>query len=164
MKKFSCEARITHWPRCVRHATRRKISVKFFSLNKSIGTASAAKSVRRCKSNFQFTFMKIKFFKFVVCALACLSFIASVAIAAVVPPSPTVTLSWDYPSDQLGTNLTFKIYHSTDITVPMTSWTVLTNVVGTNLSAKIPMGSGAHFFALTASNSAGESAFATVSP
>jgi len=90
--------------------------------------------------------------------------IASVATAVVLPPTPTVTLSWDYPADQLGTNLTFKVYHTTDISLPMENWTVMTNVVGTNLSTKIPMGPGAHFFALTASNSAGESAFATVSP
>jgi hypothetical protein len=108
--------------------------------------------------------MRKKFLQLFKCAMACLSFTTFTATAAVVPPSPTVMLSWDYPSDQLGTNITFKIYHATDINLPMTSWTVVTNVVGTNLSTKIPMGPGAHFFAMTASSPAGESGFATVSP
>lgn len=101
----------------------------------------------------------------ILCAIVVgISLTISVATAVIVPPTPTVTLSWDYPADQLGTNLTFKVYHSTDITEPMENWTVLTNVPGTNLSTKIPLGPGAHFFALTASNAAGESGFATVTP
>jgi hypothetical protein len=81
-----------------------------------------------------------------------------------VPPSPKVTLAWDYPADQLGTNLSFNIYHTTNITLPMADWEIVTNVVGTSLSASLLLQSGAHFFAVTASNLVGESDFATVSP
>ncbi len=84
------------------------------------------------------------------------------ASAAIVPPSETskVKLEWDYPLDQLSPTLLFKIYHSTDINVPVSQWQVLTNVVGTNLSVVLPKQSGTHFFAITASNASGESAFA----
>lgn len=102
-------------------------------------------------------------FKFAGCIMAQILF-SALSASAVVLPSPTVTLMWDYPAEELGTNLIFKIYHSTDPTLPAMAWPELTNVIGTNLSVSLPMESGAHFFTLTASNSAGESAFATVSP
>lgn len=88
------------------------------------------------------------------------------AFAAIIPPAPApkVKLEWDYPPEQLSTNLSFNIYHTTNISVPITEWKVLTNVVGTNLSVTLPKENGAHFFALTASNASGESSFATVSP
>ena len=78
------------------------------------------------------------------------------------PPAGNVTLSWDYPAAELSTNLTFKVYGSSDITVPMTSWTVLTNMVGTNTSVSLKITPGAFFFVMTSSNRWGESPFSNV--
>lgn len=69
----------------------------------------------------------------------------------------SVTLAWDYPTNELSTNLLFKVYSHTNITVPLTNWTVLTNVVGTNLNVAIPMNAQQRFFYVTASNYWGES-------
>ena len=71
--------------------------------------------------------------------------------------SDTVTLAWDYPLAELTTNLTFKLYHSTNPAIPPTQWTPFTNIVGTNLSAALSIDVGVHFFFLTASNWWGES-------
>lgn len=73
------------------------------------------------------------------------------------PASDTVTLAWDYPSAELTTNLTFKLYHSTNPALPLTQWTPFTNIAGTNLSVALFLDVGVHFFFLTASNWWGES-------
>ena len=86
------------------------------------------------------------------------------SVAAIVPPTPKITLAWSYPAEEMGTHLIFKIYHTTNIASGMAKWEVLTNVIGTNLSASLPLKDGPHFFALTASNAVGESGFATVTP
>ena len=78
------------------------------------------------------------------------------------PPSGKVTLAWDYPTNELTTNLVFKLYHSTNIVAPLGTWTVLTNVVGTNLSVSVVVTPGVNFFAMTASNLWGESDFSNV--
>lgn len=74
----------------------------------------------------------------------------------------SVLLEWSYPSNQLSTNLIFKVYQSPDILAPMTNWTVLTNVVGTNISVVIPLSPQVMFFAVTSSNLWGESFFSNV--
>lgn len=85
------------------------------------------------------------------------------AAGSSVPTGPTpITLAWNYPTNELSTNLTFRLYHSTNITVPLTNWTVITNIAGTNTSVSLPVLPGAHFFALTASNFWGESDFSNV--
>ena len=90
--------------------------------------------------------------------------VSSALAVVIIPPTPKITLTWNYPSQQMGTNLIFKIYHTANIAMGMTKWEVLTNVIGTNLSTSIPIKDGPHFFALTALNAAGESDFATVTP
>jgi hypothetical protein len=107
--------------------------------------------------------MTNKLLKLIGYIVVCISLMTSVAPAAVVAPAPKITLSWNYPADRLSADLTFKIYHSTDLAVPMKDWTVVTNVVGTSLSAKLPMAPGPHFFTVTAADSSGESDFATTS-
>lgn len=66
-----------------------------------------------------------------------------------------IRLIWNYPTNALSTNLTFAILHSSDLTVPITQWPVLTNVVGTNPSASVSMGSGQDFFIISAQDSTG---------
>lgn|SRR3990167_7444759 len=96
--------------------------------------------------------------------LALLSIILGCLLAALAatPPSGRVILAWDYPTNELGTNLTFRLYGSSNITTPLTNWTVLTNVVGTNLSVTVQIQPGVYFFALTASNFWMESDFSNV--
>ncbi len=70
----------------------------------------------------------------------------------VAPPNGHVKLAWDYDTNQLSTNLFFNIYETTNLTIPFANWNLLTNVVGTNLSATMDVTPGAHFFVATASN------------
>lgn len=73
------------------------------------------------------------------------------AVRAASPPR-SVTLSWDYPTNELSTDIVFKVWTSTDVTVPVTNWTLITNVVGTNTSVTFSVQPGVHFYALTASS------------
>ena len=83
--------------------------------------------------------------------------LALAALAAGLNPSGRVRLAWDYPTNELSTNLVFRLYTSTNSMLEATNWTVLTNVVGTNLSVDIRIVPGERFFFLTASNFWGES-------
>lgn len=83
-------------------------------------------------------------------------------LAPAAPPGvlrTNVMLVWNYPADQLSTNLTFKVYQSPDLAAPMTNWAVLTNVAGTNTSVVVALNPQVMFFAVTASNLWGESPF-----
>jgi hypothetical protein len=51
----------------------------------------------------------------------------------------SVTFHWEYPAEELTNVLAFKLYSSTDISVPLTNWTVLTNIVGTVTNITIPI-------------------------
>lgn len=84
---------------------------------------------------------------------------------AALPTAPlkTVTLTWDYPVAELNADLTFKIYNTTNLTLPITNWDVL-HVVGTQCWTKFPSGSESRFFVITASNAFGESEFGRGSP
>lgn len=73
------------------------------------------------------------------------------------PPTGRVTLAWDYPTNELSTDLWFNIYETTNLAAPLTNWNCLTNVLGTNLTASVIVQPGAHFFVATASNFWGES-------
>lgn len=73
-----------------------------------------------------------------------------------------VVLEFDYPATELSTNLTFKVYSTTNITQPVTNWPVLLTVVGTNASITIPMTAQQRFFVITASNYWGEGNFSAV--
>jgi hypothetical protein len=69
--------------------------------------------------------------------------------------STNVTLVWDYPTKELSTNLTFRVYHTTnelDLLKPVSSWNILTNVPGTNTTLKVPANYGQNYFAVSASN------------
>ena len=92
-----------------------------------------------------------------------MKFIRSIAVLCLLlavnaaAPSGLVTLSWDYPAYELSDKLTFKVYSSATMVLPLESWPVLTNVSGTNLSVKLQILPGQRFFYMTASNFWGES-------
>ena len=69
------------------------------------------------------------------------------------PVVPNICLAWNYPTNLLSTNLTFVIYHSTNMALPVAQWPVFTNIVGTNLSIVTAMNSGQDFFIITAQDS-----------
>jgi hypothetical protein len=77
-------------------------------------------------------------------------------------PKGKVTLAWDYPTNELSRDLTFLIRRSTNISIPMTNWTVIARVVGTNMQATVFVTPGVNFFVCTASNLWGESDFSNV--
>ena len=86
-----------------------------------------------------------------------LLFLLSVAASA-----SELEFAWDYPSDELSTNLTFKLYYSTNSSVPSTNWVVVGTTVGTNLTMKVDVTPARQWFSLTASNMWGESTFSNV--
>lgn len=63
-----------------------------------------------------------------------------------------VVVEWTYPTNELSTNLTFIIHRGTNVAQPVSTWTPLTNIVGTNLSATVDMPPGEYYFALMVSN------------
>lgn len=84
------------------------------------------------------------------------------APAAAAMPSGNVVLSWNYPTNELATNLVFKIYGTNLLNSSFSNWPVLTNATGTNLSIPIRIVPGPFFFVMTASNFWGESDFSAV--
>jgi hypothetical protein len=68
-----------------------------------------------------------------------------------------IKLAWDYPQDELSTNLTFVLYSTTNITTPFGLWAVVTNVSGTQTGVTVRVTPGKLFLTLTASNLWGES-------
>jgi hypothetical protein len=79
------------------------------------------------------------------------------ALAA--PVRTTINLAWDYPTNELF-GMSFNLYTTTNLTTA--SWSLATNVaasnlVATNLMVTVPVGPGAAFFFVTASNELGES-------
>ena len=69
-------------------------------------------------------------------------------IAVILPPTKTIKLTWEYP--QLDPQIVFKVYQSTNLTIPMEQWIVVTNVTG--LSCVLPMNSETCFYTVVASN------------
>lgn len=65
--------------------------------------------------------------------------------SAVLSPQPTVIISWDYPVLELSSDLTFKVFVTTNIVTP--NWTLLTNVVGST-QAVVPVDQGIHGYAV----------------
>ncbi|GEM_PF-3242296 len=95
--------------------------------------------------------------------------IASTAVwlsshAVILPPPATkkITLSWDYP--ETDSQIVFNIYETTDLSVPMNQWNLVTNV--TERSCTLSIQDGCHFFTVSASNTLSglESAFAGTDP
>jgi hypothetical protein len=72
-------------------------------------------------------------------------------------PMPKVEFAWEYPSQELSTNLTFRLYCATNIAEPRSNWVFLREVVGTNLQMSVLIEPGHRWFFLTASNLWGES-------
>lgn len=66
----------------------------------------------------------------------------------------TVDLSWTYSPSEVS-NVTFNIYFSTNVALPTTNWTLITNISGTNVTIQVSPGQG--FYFATASNAFGES-------
>ena len=83
-----------------------------------------------------------------------------------------ILLAWDYPASVLSTNqVLFKLYSTTNLTSPQSSWPLVKSIrstngipVGTNLSfiTAFPMQAEARYFVMTASNFWGESVFSSV--
>lgn len=90
--------------------------------------------------------------------------IPAVALLAALPGQlrTTVVLFWDYPANELSTNLTFKIYSTTNAALAVSSWPVLTNKVGTNTTITLPIDAVQRYYVVTASNWWGESDFSNV--
>lgn len=63
----------------------------------------------------------------------------------------TVIVSWDYPASEIS-NMTFRVYQSTNITTPLTNWNVLATVKGTNEAPPIQVVGGLNYFAVSSSN------------
>lgn len=103
--------------------------------------------------------------KYVVASALCLG--AAIALLAGGIPNPqTVTLIWNTPTDQPWQNLTYRLYGTTNLTLPSAQWPllqVITNPTpsasGTNLAYSISIQPGAWYFTMTASNMWGESPF-----
>lgn len=83
-------------------------------------------------------------------------------LTAAIAPQQKIRLAYDYPTNELSTNLTFKLYESTNLNTPLNEWKVLTNVIGTNTYIDLLVVPGQHFFALTSSNMWGESPFSNI--
>lgn len=88
--------------------------------------------------------------------------ITSLISFAVAAPVGEVVLEWDYPAQEVTTNLSFQVYGSTNINTPMTNWAVLASVPGTNKQARFVISPGRYFFVMTASNEWGKSDFSDV--
>jgi len=100
----------------------------------------------------------------IILLLTCL-----VAIAGPGTVKTNVTLTADYDTNAASADLSFNLYSTTNITLPIAQWPVVTNVLypacmtnGTNVQIVLPISSGPHFYALTASNWWGESPFSNV--
>jgi hypothetical protein len=72
--------------------------------------------------------------------------------------SSPITVAWNYPAHN-DPDLSFKVYHSQDSSIPMEEWQMATNVPGTLRAVTINLPAGRHLFALIASNPLGDSDF-----
>lgn len=78
-----------------------------------------------------------------------------------VPSSKTVRIGWSYPVNFETPDLVFKVYHSTNLSMPVREWALLTNIPGYIRSATIRAAQDQEFFVMTASNYLGESKYAS---
>lgn len=93
--------------------------------------------------------------------LSLLLLISSISFAA--PPVGDVTLEWVRPVGWTPTNSgIYKLYGSPTLSIPMTNWTVLTNISLMSTSTTVHINPGQYFFAMTQSNLWGESIFSIV--
>jgi len=82
------------------------------------------------------------------------------AISAL-PPEKKIRLSWNFPLERQTPDLVFKVYHSTNLSIPLRLWAALTNIPGTLRSVEILADKSQEFYIVTASNYLGESDYAT---
>ena len=94
--------------------------------------------------------------------LKLLTLITLVSLSAIADPPSKIGLAWDLKPDFVTSNATIRIYSSTNITVPLKQWTVLTNVPATTNLIYIPVVPGKAFYSATYSNFWGESDFSNV--
>lgn len=88
-------------------------------------------------------------------------FLISILVGVSILAAPEdISLAWDYPESEK-TNVVFRVYSSTNITIPLNQWTVITNVTGTNF-VRLKVVPGVNYFTMTASNFWGESIFSEV--
>ncbi len=88
------------------------------------------------------------------------AYIFALVQASTLPPAGapcSVTFAWDYQKSNMTPDLVFKLYGTSNSALPVTNWTLLTTVFGTNLQVVVDVLPGAQFFVLTASNFWGES-------
>ncbi|MBC8097008.1 MAG: hypothetical protein H7Y43_14470 [Akkermansiaceae bacterium] len=64
------------------------------------------------------------------------------------PPIKKVTLTWEYPDGS--PDIVFNVYGSSDLSLPLAEWPLITTVVETSCS--IPMEGESFFFVVAASN------------
>lgn len=88
-------------------------------------------------------------------AIASILLFASVASGAVFK---NITLSWPtYPKNELTTNISFNVYSTTNVILPLPLWPMVTNVSGLRTNVAIPIQAGITFYYVTATNRMGES-------
>lgn len=80
----------------------------------------------------------------------------SAPLLVVNPPNGHVTLSWNYDTNLLSTNLFFHVYETTNVTIPLIQWNTLTNMVGVTTSVVLEVVPGEHYFVVSSSNFWGE--------
>lgn len=68
-------------------------------------------------------------------------------------PRSKVVLTSDYPTNELSTNLWFKVYSSTNASTPVTTWPLIAIVPGTNATFTLPIDAVQRFYVVKASNS-----------
>ena len=74
-----------------------------------------------------------------------------------------VTLQWDkYPTNQISPDLILKVYSSTNLAIPLSSWPLVATVNPTNVTVTLPIDAHQRFYVMTASNWWGESDFGNV--
>jgi hypothetical protein len=73
-----------------------------------------------------------------------------------------ITFSWTFPTQHLSTNVLFKFYSSTNLTLPVTNWPLYATKIGTNTTVTLPIDAQQRWFVLTASNWWGETDFSNV--
>ena len=80
---------------------------------------------------------------------------------SIVAPGKTFRIAWDYPVTRETPDLVFNVYSTSDLSVPMRQWALRTTVPGSARSVQVLADNPQSYFVLTASNSSGESAYAT---
>jgi hypothetical protein len=76
-------------------------------------------------------------------------------------PRTNCIVLWNFPTNRETPDMVFKLRGTNNLLIPKAQWPVLTNVPGNLRSVRRSLNQPVQFFTLTASNSVGESAYAT---